>query len=236
MSYCTIDDFKAAVGVGDTADDGNIQRALDAAARMLEQYCNRVFTPQDTSLSARIFDSDPSSRGWKWPVGAYYGPPGPPFAWFFGAAWYPGLDRLTVPDVAQVTAIDLDLGLNGSFSTTIPMQHVMLYPLRVGEPGVIGNYTQLRLRPTAPYAFWPGYQVRVTGFWGWPTADAPPDPIKQANIILANRYFRRPSAPFGVWEAPQFGQLGMLQQTDPDVAAMVQQYQSDAQQPQFTIA
>jgi len=232
MSYVTIDEFKAAIGVGDTYDDLQIQLALDAAQAMIEQYTNRVFTPQDTDVSARIFDNDPSARGWQWPVSA-----GPPFAWFFGAAWYPGLDRLDVPDVGEVTAIDLDLGLNGSFSTSLPSNSWVLYPLNVGLPGGSpGNYTQIRLRSTAPYAFWPGYQVRVTGKWGWPTNDAPPSPVKQANIMLGNRYLRRPGAPFGIWEGPQMGQLGYLQSTDPDVAAIVQQYMSERQTPQFVIA
>jgi hypothetical protein len=237
VSYVSIADFKAAVGIGDTFEDAQIQMALDAAQGMIEQYTNRVFLAQDTVATPRIFDNDPSSRGWKWPVGAYYGPPGPPFAWFFGAAWYPGLDRLDVPDIGSVTAIDLDLGLNGSFSVSMPSTSWMLYPLNTGlTGGHPGNYTQIRLRPTAPYAFWPGYQVRVTGYWGWPTADAPPIPVKEANILLGNRYLRRPSAPFGIWEAPQLGQLGYLQQTDPDVAAILNQYQSDRQTPQFVIA
>jgi gp6-like head-tail connector protein len=234
VSYVSIDEFKASIGIGDTYEDVQIQMALDAAQGMIEQYTNRVFSLQDSVASARIFDNDPSSRGWKWPVGAYHGPPGPPFAWFFGAAWYPGLDRLDVPDVGAVTAIDLDLGLNGSFAISMPSSSWMLYPLNVGQPGVNGNYTQIRLRPTAPYAFWPGYQVRVTGLWGWPTDT--PAPVKQANIILGNRYLRRPSAPFGIWEGPQLGQLGYLQSTDPDVAAILNQFQSDRQAPQFVIA
>jgi len=71
--------------------------------------------------------------------------------------------------------------------------------------------------------------VRVTGLWGWPTADAPPDPVRLATILLANRYFRRPSAPFGVWEGPQLGNLATLPSQDPDVISLLGSYQSDAQ-------
>jgi hypothetical protein len=222
-TYATVDEFKAAVGVGDTVDDGNIQRSLQAAAAWIENYCGRVFTPQDTSLSARIFDTSASSLG----VGATFSTP---FSWFYGGtATLSGMDRLSVSDVASVTAIELDLGLNGSFSTSLPSGSWMLYPLNIGQPGVNGNYTQIRLRPNTSYAFWPGFQVRVTGLWGWPTNDAPPDPVRQANILLANRYFRRPSAPFAVWEGPNMGNLGSLPAQDPDVVQLLSAYQSDAQ-------
>lgn len=218
MSYATIAEFKDAVGVDDTVDDANIQRSLDSGATLIDLLCGRVFTPQDTSLSVRIFDTGA--------LGASH-PGSQPFSWFFGmGSGAAGMDRLDVPDVASVSAIELDLALNGSFSTSLPSNSWQLYPLNVGQPGVVGNYTQIRLRPNTSYAFWPGYQVRVTGLWGWPTADAPPAPVRQANILLTNRFFRRPAAPFGVWEAPQFGQVAPLAQTDPDVAQLLAPYQT----------
>jgi hypothetical protein len=225
MSYASVAEFKAAVGVDDTVDDANIQRSLDAATAFIENYCGRVFTPQDTSLSVRTFDPAGSPSGSRL---------GPPFSWFFGMGMgAPGMDRLDVPDVASVTAIALDQTLDGSFSTSLPVGTWMLYPLDIGQPGVNGNYTQIRLRPTAPYAFWPGYQVRVTGMWGWPTADAPPAPVREANILVANRYFRRPSAPFGVWEGPQMGQLATLPSNDPDVVQLLRVYQATNQAPNW---
>jgi hypothetical protein len=224
--YATIAEFKAAVGVDDTVDDANIQRALDAAGAWIENYCGRVFSPQDTSLSARIFDADSGSAGGQ-PLGTQSGPP---YAWFFGgAARASGMDRLNVPDVASVSLIELDTTLNGQFATSLAIGSWMLYPLNIGQPGVNGNYTQIRLRPNTSYAFWPGYQVRVTGLWGWPTNDAPPDPVRQATVLLANRYFRRPSAPFGVWEGPQMGNLATLPQNDPDVVQLLGAYQADSQ-------
>jgi hypothetical protein len=227
VSYATIAEFKGAVGVDDTVDDDNIQRSLDAGATLIDTLCGRVFTPQDTSLSVRVFDVNSSGVG-------YGGTSGPPFAWFYGATWgASNLASLNVPDVASVTAIELDLNFNGSFSTSLPSNSWMLYPLNVGQPGVVGNYTQIRLRPTAPYAFWPGAQVRVTGLWGWPTLDAPPAPVRLANILLTNRFFRRPSAPFGVWEAPQFGQLAPLAQSDPDVAQLLGPYQTHGMSPNW---
>jgi len=225
-------EFKAAVGVDDTADDANIQRSLDAGSGFIDNYCGRVFLPQDSLPTPRVFDNGGLGlSGWGHGLG---GPPGPPFSWFYGAAWSaPGLDRLSVPDVASVSSVELDLAYNGSFSSSLPANSWQLYPLNVGQPGVRGNYTEIRLRPTAPYAFWPGYQVRVTGLWGWPTADAPPDEVRQANILIANRYFRRSSAPFGVWEGPQVGMLANLPGTDPDVVTLLAPYRSGSQAPNW---
>lgn len=223
MSYTTPAEFKAAVGVDDTVDDGNIQRALDTAMTFINNYCGRVFTAQDTSLSARIFD--PAH-------GSGLNPPQPPFGWFFGYG-NGRYDRLYVGDVADVTQIELDTNRTGSFSTVIPPGSWILYPLNVGQPGVVGNYTEIRLRPNTSYSFWQGHQVRVTGHWGWPTNDAPPVAVRQAEILLANRYFRRPAAPFGVWEGPQLGSLATLPQNDPDIAQLLDAYVSGRQAPNW---
>jgi hypothetical protein len=231
FSYASLEDFKAFLGVNDTVDDVAIQGALDTATSAIEQYTGRVFWAQDTVATPRIFDADMGAAGYG------YGPPGPPFGWFFGASWQiPGVNRLHVPDVGVVTAIDLDLALDGSFSTSLPSSSWMLYPLNVGQPGVNGNYTQIRLRPTAPYAFWPGYQIRVTGMWGWPTADAPPQAVLAANVLLANRYWRRSGAPFAIWEGPQMGQLAILPTLDPDVVQLLGPYRTTSVSPEWVLA
>jgi hypothetical protein len=235
VSYVTVDEFKIAVGVADTVDDANIQRALDAAANWIEDYCGRVFNAVDTLASARIFDAPLYGPG---AIGSS-GPP--PYSWFYGGGawlWASGMDRLTVPDVGSVTGIAIDLNLDGSFSQSLPSGSWMLYPLNIGQPGVNGNYTEIRLRPNAPYAFWPGYQVRVTGFWGFPADDAgfqQIEPVRQANIILANRHFRRPSAPFGVWEGPQMGTLAYLPANDPDVRALLGPFMTKAVSPNWVM-
>lgn len=70
---------------------------------------------------------------------------------------------------------------------------------------------------------WPvgyGTQLRVTGRWGFP---AIPDPIKQANQILAARYFKRKDSPEGVMGSADFGFIRMAR-TDPDVAELIRPY------------
>lgn len=70
---------------------------------------------------------------------------------------------------------------------------------------------------------WPtggGYRLRVTGRWGWPRI---PDPVEQATLILATRYFKRKDSPEGVMGSADFGFVRMTR-TDPDVAELIRPY------------
>lgn len=51
-----------------------------------------------------------------------------------------------------------------------------------------------------------------------------PASVQQANIILANRWFQRFHAPFGVQEAPISGELARIGDMDPDVALLLGPY------------
>ena|SRR5215467_3174809 len=55
MSYVTLAEFKAAVEIGDTHDDTDIQRALDAATAWIDHYTGRTFNAVDAAASARYF-------------------------------------------------------------------------------------------------------------------------------------------------------------------------------------
>ena len=41
--YCTLADVKAALRIADTVDDALIENSINAASRMIDQYCNRYF-------------------------------------------------------------------------------------------------------------------------------------------------------------------------------------------------
>lgn len=41
--YCTLADVKAALRITDTVDDALIENSINAASRMIDQYCNRYF-------------------------------------------------------------------------------------------------------------------------------------------------------------------------------------------------
>ena len=132
-------------------------------------------------------------------------------------------DRLTIPDVASVSQVLVDSTGNGSFPSSITAYD--LYPLNVGQPGTIGNYTEIRVRSTSAVFFFPGYQVRVTGIWGFGST---PAAVEQACIILASRYFHRLNAPFGVLESAQLGSFGSIPEQDPDVIGLLSPYGGSA--------
>lgn len=127
-------------------------------------------------------------------------------------------DRLQVGDVASVSQVAVDSAGTGTFTLILPTTVWQLYPLNAAQAGVEGQYTEIRIRPYSGYEFIIGGQVRVTGLWGF--GDVPAT-VEQACLILANRYFHRPSAPFGLQEAPQSGMLATLQDTDPDLASLL---------------
>lgn len=130
---------------------------------------------------------------------------------------------LSIPDAATVTAVTIDSRQDGTYATTLAASQYQLYPLDVSQPGVRGGYREIRVNPTAAQAFWPGYQVRVTGTWGYGSI---PASVEEACILLANRYFRRSMAPFGVIQAPESGEIARLPQNDPDVKALLADFRA----------
>jgi Phage gp6-like head-tail connector protein len=192
MSYVTLAEFKAAVEIADTVDDGDIQRALDAATSWIDHYTGRTFNAVDLVASARYFL---------------------PY----------DTDRLDVPDLSSVTAVAIDTVGDETFKTSLAGDDYDLHPLYL-VPGM-GGYTEIRLKATAPSWFILGYQVRVTAFWGF---GATPAAIKQACILIANRWFARLSVPFSMWEAPQTGEFATLTARDDDVVNLLAPYVTSA--------
>jgi hypothetical protein len=125
---------------------------------------------------------------------------------------------LSVPDLVTVTEVAVDTRQDLSFATILAASAYQTYPLNVGQPGVRGGYTEIRIRPTVGQGFWPGYQVRVTGTWGYGSV---PASVESACILVANRYFRRSAAPFGIISAPESGEFARLPSKDPDVQALL---------------
>jgi hypothetical protein len=184
MSYVTLEQFKEAVTIADTVDDGDLQRALDAASQWIDSYTGRTFGAV-TGPEARLFTA----------VNEHY---------------------LHTGDVSSVTVVAIDREGDGSFGTELAATDYRLYPLN-------GPYTEIRLTSSASYLFVVGELVSVTGAWGFGSV---PAVVEQACILLANRYFHRLSAPFGVLEGPQTGELGRIDAVDPDVASLLSAYTS----------
>ena len=57
-NYCTIEDVKDSLNVGNTNQDAKIQAAISAASRLIEQYCDRYFWQDDEPTVKRFIPYD----------------------------------------------------------------------------------------------------------------------------------------------------------------------------------
>lgn len=101
------------------------------------------------------------------------------------------------------------------------------YTLKAGNAPAKGRpWTLLVLdpQPTIHPTPWVTLEddVTVTARFGWTTV---PDPVKQATLLQASRFFTRRNAPFGVAGSPDLGsELRLLAKVDVDVAVVLGPY------------
>lgn len=125
-------------------------------------------------------------------------------------------DVVEVDDVYSITAVYFSE--NGS--TWNVTTNYQAEPLNGSSDGIAFPTTRLRATNASTWPVREGLQtVKVTGrhaFGYIPTS------VKQAEIMQAIRWFKRPDAPFGI----TFGEMGGLRVTrvDPDIAAMLMPY------------
>lgn len=58
MTYATLSDLRAYIGVDDQQDDAALVIALDATVPMIDGYCGRSFAAAGTATSARVYAAD----------------------------------------------------------------------------------------------------------------------------------------------------------------------------------
>ncbi len=132
--------------------------------------------------------------------------------------YYPkDAERLEVVDLVTVTSLDVDTAGTRTYSTALTAADYELWPLG-GPP-----YQEVRIWPLASTrAFSPGKRVRIVGSFGCTVAGGAPVEVRQANLLLAARYYKRVrEAPFGVLQNTDLGQYTRLSGTDPDVVALL---------------
>jgi hypothetical protein len=61
--YCTLADVKAALRITDTIDDALIENSVNAASRMIDQYCNRYFYSTSAN-EVRYFQANDGFMCW----------------------------------------------------------------------------------------------------------------------------------------------------------------------------
>lgn len=175
--------------------------ALESAARAIDRACNRRFTTTAVAATARVFT----------PVALEP---------MFGAITYPYTwwRRYVLPidDVADTTGmtVKFDATGNGDYDTTVTAYRAG--PTNAASRGL--PYTQLAFDAgTYPPLF--DESVEVTVHWGW---TATPTTIQNANLLQAERFFKRRDAWAGVAGSPDLGnEIRLLSKLDPDVAIMV---------------
>lgn len=125
-------------------------------------------------------------------------------------------DVVEVDDVYSLTAVYYsDDGSTWNITTNYQAE-----PLNSSSDGIAFPTTRLRTTNASTWPVRNGLQtVKVTGRHGFGYI---PTSVKQAEIMQAIRWFKRPDAPFGV----TFGEMGGLRVTrvDPDIAAMLMPY------------
>lgn len=126
--------------------------------------------------------------------------------------------ELDIDDLVSVTSIVTDTNGNRTYATTWQTTDYDLEP--AGAADVDEPYTSICLAPnTIQYLPSVRRGIKITGTWGWP---AVPAPVHEACLLLAARYAKRPSAPFGI--DPNSADLGQPQQlasVDPDVKVLL---------------
>jgi hypothetical protein len=129
---------------------------------------------------------------------------------------------LVVDDTVTVTTLKTDDDGDGTFETTWATTDYQLEPLGAATGIAPQPYTVIR---AVGDRLFPRHAdrragVQVVGTHGW---SATPDAIRGACVMLAHRLASRHHSPLGVTAFGDLG-VGLVRNTDPDVAALVAAY------------
>jgi hypothetical protein len=203
VTYLSSDDLKETLEIsGETYADDDINRALEAASRVIDAYKDTRFYPSYETRQYTAPNTNPG-RG-----GCY--------------------QSLPIYDLNASTAVvvSVDMDGDGVYETTWTADTDFYFEPRnndlTGKP-----WNQITLRQQAGQ-IWPSWQygVQVEGSFGWSTA---PGQVTEACSILAARYLKRSrETPYGIvtigTDAVAMARLGKI---DPDVAFMLDQIYDD---------
>lgn len=162
--YLTAAEVKAYLQIGDTDDDTEIDLAIGAASRAIDQWCGQRFWQDDTETT-RYFTPDHHRV----------------------LRLMPAAIDVNAATLTSVTSVDLDRTGNGTFETSwTEGTEFFLAPRGASASG--RPYDSLK---TLSAHCWPvgvPDSVKVVGTFGWPDI---PDEVKQACAIQASVFFQR---------------------------------------------
>lgn len=195
--YVDKTEFKARLGLSGTAQDDNIDRAIDASSRLIDRYCQRRFY-QDESATVKYFN----------PISTVF------------------IDIPDLSTTTSLT-VELDTTDDGTYDTTLTLDtDFYLRPINpIHEKG--NNYhpfTEIRILETrSSERFEPliNKNIKITGLWGW---TAVPDAVVEACVIQATRYWKRKDTPFNVFGNESTGTVELFNKFDPDAKELLKGY------------
>ena len=192
--YCTVEELKSRLAIGDTSDDFEITLAVQAACRSIDEITGRYFW-RGTDTRTYIPDSIYSQQ----------------------------LDDLVSVTTLKVDrdgdgVYEETWTLGTDYALTVAPGRY-----NVAAKGEQWPYTGLSiLGPKFIPFVWPWShldRIQVTGVFGWP---AVPLAVKQAALIAAADLFKIKDAPFGIAGFGEFGVVRV--QANPRVMSLVKRY------------
>lgn len=193
---CSVESLKSRFGIGDTADDFELQGAVRAASRRIESYCGRERFWRDPAVTTRTFQAD-NSRSCRVPVGI---------------------------STATGLIVKIDEAGDGTFGTTLTVNtDFILRPTDALSKSPAWPHTEVWLADNYSFPVLCNGRdgVQITARFGWP---AVPDDVREAALILSHRLFKRKETSTGVVGFDALGATVRLARTDPDVAELLSPY------------
>ncbi len=193
--YCSTDELRDFVRIGDTADDVQLRLAIAASSRAIDRAANRQFG-RVASAVARYYTAAWDHRRRRWLV--------------------------RIDDLMSTTGLVVGFDLAETQTYSSAVTDYQLGPVNAAADG--RPWVELAVRPSSlvqPTAIEAG--VRVTALWGWSAVPAPIKEacLLQASRLLSRR--DSPYGVAGSPEAGN--ELRLLAKLDPDVAVAVRPFE-----------
>jgi len=192
--YTTLAHVRNSLQIEDSIDDAEIEAAILAASRMIDDYCQRFFY-QEGSLA--------------FPATRYYTAVSP---------WY-----LETDDIVQITELACDPDFNQSYAqiwnTTTPPLDVMYEPVNNPQKG--WPYTRVLAIGSYVFPYFFPQTVRISGIFGFPEV---PYEVQLACKLQAARLFIRKQSPFGIAGSVELGTVRLNSRLDPDVEMLLKTF------------
>ena len=195
--YVDKDDLKGMIGLTGSGQDNNIDNAINASSRLIDQITGRHFYKSE---SVQVKHFTPNNE---------YILDVPDIANTTGLIVQ--LDTTDDGSHDKTITLDTDFYLKALNVTdmegdyNIPYQKLVILDRRSAE----------RFDPDIVK------QVKIPAIWGW---DNIPDAIKQATLLQASRLWKRKDSPFSTYGSSETGEMELFQKMDPDAKTLVRPY------------